>query len=372
DNALVVFVDNLGGKFFRSRSGLDTAARTEVDVWSARTVTAATAVLLGVSPPVTIDSATAEKLDDLLRPDPFVRPQSVFSLLLSGASRDVLSANGTAFSSAGIDNFQWRNLVVDASTEHKGTQQEMGSHLLRLLSAIPKTAGEEVRVLHVGCQDASECGAKCMDEALLSVAESAGGQYKPDSEAGKGVLTVNFPEGGFIELDMKKTADSELLTELVCLHRSIEQLVKRQQESPLSASDQPELIISTMSASEELWQDSDSVRAANVGRFLFSCLAQELKKYLLGYDGKATVQIAFLGDNAGDMHGKSMNAIQDLRRELLRGYPADVIAATMLVRRAVAWTTGIIVLIGVLLGLCCLCYMPTTRDSLLYSGAKLD
>lgn len=47
-------------------------------------------------------------------------------------------------------------------------------------------------------------------------------------------------------------------------------------------------------------------------------------------------------------------------------------AEVLLVRRTLAWITGIILLIGTLLGVYFLLNMPLTKDTLLYSNVKLD
>ncbi|PKA60580.1 hypothetical protein AXF42_Ash019473 [Apostasia shenzhenica] len=44
----------------------------------------------------------------------------------------------------------------------------------------------------------------------------------------------------------------------------------------------------------------------------------------------------------------------------------------VLVRRSLAWITGIILLVSTLIGICLLMNMPLTRDTLLYSNVKLD
>lgn len=48
------------------------------------------------------------------------------------------------------------------------------------------------------------------------------------------------------------------------------------------------------------------------------------------------------------------------------------IAEVALVRKTLAWITGIILIIATLMGTCFLMYMPLTRDTLLYSNVKLD
>ncbi|ONK57355.1 uncharacterized protein A4U43_C10F19240 [Asparagus officinalis] len=60
-------------------------------------------------------------------------------------------------------------------------------------------------------------------------------------------------------------------------------------------------------------------------------------------------------------------------RLLAEASPIDVkIAEVILVRRSLAWITGIIFLVSTLMGIYYLLYMPLTRDTLLYSNVKLD
>ncbi|KAK9287659.1 hypothetical protein L1049_016096 [Liquidambar formosana] len=54
------------------------------------------------------------------------------------------------------------------------------------------------------------------------------------------------------------------------------------------------------------------------------------------------------------------------------GSPDMTIVRVALVRRTLAWITGIILLVSTLLGIYFLLNMPLTRDTLLYSNVKLD
>ncbi|XWS13452.1 hypothetical protein CRYUN_Cryun36dG0038400 [Craigia yunnanensis] len=48
------------------------------------------------------------------------------------------------------------------------------------------------------------------------------------------------------------------------------------------------------------------------------------------------------------------------------------LVAQVLVRRTLAWVTGVVLLIATLLGVYFFLNMPLTRDTLLYSNVKLD
>jgi len=51
---------------------------------------------------------------------------------------------------------------------------------------------------------------------------------------------------------------------------------------------------------------------------------------------------------------------------------STIVAEVLLVRRTLAWFTGIILLVATIMGIYFLMNMPITRDTLLYSNVKLD
>ncbi|CAO2186531.1 unnamed protein product [Urochloa humidicola] len=61
-----------------------------------------------------------------------------------------------------------------------------------------------------------------------------------------------------------------------------------------------------------------------------------------------------------------------ISRRLEEASQTNGTASVVLVRKSLAWITGIILLVSTLIGVCLLMNMPLTRDTLLYSNVKID
>ncbi|XP_022722734.1 uncharacterized protein LOC111279928 isoform X2 [Durio zibethinus] len=111
-------------------------------------------------------------------------------------------------------------------------------------------------------------------------------------------------------------------------------------------------------------------------RLLLATLSKIFDSLQTAYEGQIVGVIVFKGVPQPEPK-TSMNVVITSRpspRWLAetKSSPNTTLAAQVLVRRTLAWVTGVVLLIATLLGVYFLLNMPLTRDTLLYSNVKLD
>lgn len=333
----VTFFEGRPGTYLRRVSYDTLQERT----FSSEDVSATVAVLLGLSPPSSISQESASKLNDLLTPDPFHRPQGVLVLTV----KQVETGEIIGFSSA-----PYRQLAP-----------ENGQALL----AIPDDIG--VSLLNSSFNE--ELESTDVDLQLHELASFLGGSFESGTDLLKGELTVHTQNDDVLSLDLSKKADRMLALEVVAMFQSIKESVAAQdhhnKQLPRG------LFFGTIASTEILYKDFDGSITAEQASHLLLLFARKMFNYInSAYNGSLV--------------GVILNAEEDIldlkitmgpSRLLLLAASSTTDTATVaaaLTEKIITYTTALILLVALIIGTCFLFKMPVTRDTLLYSGVKLD
>ncbi|GAQ87291.1 hypothetical protein KFL_003430100 [Klebsormidium nitens] len=334
----------------------------EVSAISAHDVTAATAALLGLRPLGSVDADISKKLNTMLSDDAFSRPQAVLAISLLGANRDELTAL-EAWERPGQTRFLANSSAL-----------QLGQAFSRLTGASPELAQELVLDFGKG----SALDAATLDEALESLAAASGASYVRGSVPASGKLTVPLADGESAHLDLTQDADYLLATELAHLEKAVQMLAV--------AADKRQLLTATVQGIQlvKLTYGSESKTASAAVSLVLKTLERVLESLDTTFGGKLVMllsvfeQVPQVSDDGTATVAARIGGAASKRRELLGagavpGVPgADIIAAYVLVNRSVAWGVGILLIIFTIVTVLALVCMPLTKDTLLYSRAKID
>ncbi|KAJ7535265.1 hypothetical protein O6H91_12G025600 [Diphasiastrum complanatum] len=310
----VLFLEGGTHKFLRPAvKGSDFQASTfsGSDVWSA------VAVLLGIAPPLSMSTSSATKLDKLLFPDPFHRPRSVLALALPTLHKDVLKESLPNI--LGMSSYKLHPLTVD---DRETT----------------KVSGNDVRVKFLTTDDSHD---------------------NPD-------LLEH-------ELDDLK-GDRDLVLELINLVRSLKESLDAWKGLAQVSQIHSDLFLGTLRGvkiSNELAGGSLELQASEIFLFLVSKIVLAMET---SYEGKFVAVLVMpmetAKDSVEDILG--IDLLQRTTRSLVEESSDTSDKVEKLTRNALTTVTALILIVAALLGSYFLFSMPLTRDTLLYSGAKLD
>ncbi|XP_071706484.1 uncharacterized protein [Rutidosis leptorrhynchoides] len=317
-------------------------------------VGAAISVLLGFEPPSTLSYASSEKLNEVLMANPFIRPHAVFLLEINGfGDKQLEVGSDDVFSSA---------LKSEVVTEDAEIQ-----------------LSDEDDVSLVSLNEPLSADMEFTDKDLTDFASWLGGSYvNVASEPLTGELTVPLANDVQLKLHMSKKADQEFTKSIISLIRNVERAVQLHEDlagrSPMPA----ELIkgrFDGFKAFQEHYGTNDIVQR---GAELLVTSVSKIYDFLQRtYEGQIVGVVVFNGSPAEE--SDMMLSVKYTTRPSPRwleekegSRDSVLIAEVLLVRRTLAWITGIILLISTLMGVWFLLYMPITRDTLLYSNVKLD
>ncbi|KAJ9129030.1 hypothetical protein P3X46_034205 [Hevea brasiliensis] len=343
----VFFIDGQNRQYVRTPSANDVV---QSHLMSPLELGAAVSVLLGFAPPATLSAAGSSKLNEVLMPNPFDRPRSVFMLEVTGVNDLVAPANAM-FSNA------YRSKVI-----------------LDLDKAQIELPGEEVSVVSL-----DEKVADCNDEELSSLASWLGGSYSIDAlEPQNGKLIIKA-SGSDMNLYVSKKADQEFIASLLALFRNSKRAIEMH-EDLLQASQGPaELIVGRFDGIKALQEQYGRDVVKQGLELLLATLSKMLDSFQAAYKGQIVGVIIcneISSPESGTMLNLMLTAQPSARwlaeKEGSNATNATTIAEIALVRKTLAWVTGIILLISTLLGIYLLLNMPLTKDTLLYSNVKLD
>ncbi|KAK9062526.1 hypothetical protein SSX86_019713 [Deinandra increscens subsp. villosa] len=338
----VYFLDSSTNSYFQSRS-------SEPKSISLPEVGAAISVLLGFAPPSTLSSASSEKLNEVLLPNLFNRPTTVLFLEINGFGdmQPELGSESNVFGKALKSEVAIGNAEIQLSDKDDLIQTSLNE---------PLPEDKEYT-----------------DQDLTDFASWLGGSYvnttpKPFS----GELTIPLTNDVELKLHMSKNADREFITSILSLIQNFERT------TAVCDCIGPELIkgrFDGLKAFQEHYGTNDIVQKC--AELLMTTVSKLYDSSQMTRGGQIVGVVLFSGSPAKESDTMltfnfTKQASPRLLEEKQGSHDAVLIAEILLVRRTLAWITGIILIIATLMGVWFLMYMPLTRDTLLYSNVKLD
>ncbi|WCJ33224.1 hypothetical protein M5689_014599 [Euphorbia peplus] len=335
------FIDSRTNHYLRSPSPNDAVQSHSM---SPLEVGAAVSVLLGFAPPATLSDAGSSKLNEILVPNPFHRPRAVFMLEITGVS-DVTNS-----------------ILTDA--------------LKRKVVAGSDKAEIELPAEGVSMVSLDEKLADVSDKKELSALASwLGGSYFSNSvESNDGEFIIPSADGeagAGVNLLMSEKADRDFVTSLLALFYNSRSAIEMHEDLSHSTEGPAELIMGRFDGSKAL-KDQQRVE------LLLAAISKMVDSLQVAYKGQI-VGVIFHNDISSPGAEPVLNVkltTQSSRRWLDESTGSKAAEITLLrvalVRKTLAWLTGIILIISTLMGICLLLNMPVTRDTLLYSNVKLD
>ncbi|CAN4090918.1 unnamed protein product [Withania somnifera] len=329
----VFFIDNPSHRYFRSPSS---DASSKISSMSLSEVGAAVSVLLGFAPPATLSSASSSKLNEVLVPNPFHRPGSVLILEVTGAE--------------GVSIEALRSNVVN---ENRADIQLPDADKVSLFSL-----------------DELKTDAEYSDKELSEFASLFSGSCV------NGELTIPLEDDANLKFQLSKEADMEFVTSLLSLTHKVQRAMETHQDLSGGARRPSELISGKFDGLKAL-KEKYGAEGVVKGTKLFSIVMSKMFVSLTeAYKGQI---VGVIVCNETPSVAESLFNVFFTSRQSTRWLEeskaspnATAIEEIILVRRTVAWITGILLIIATLLGIYFLFNMPLTRDTLLYSNVKLD
>ncbi|KAG4126209.1 hypothetical protein ERO13_D10G143200v2 [Gossypium hirsutum] len=345
----VFFIDSTNHQFIRSQSSNDVAQSESMLLAE---VGATVSVLLGFAPPTTLSAAGSSKLNEVLIPDPFNRPRAVFMLEVSG-----------------IDD----PLVVDPKNAIFGRALKSNVDLGSSKADIQLPDEEEVSVVSL-----DEPLGDYTEEDIIDFASWLGGSYVADAaKPFHGIMTIPLADVDNVDLRMSEKAHNEFVSKLLALYCNIRKAMEKHGHLSKTLRRPAEIIMGSFDGIKVLLEQQDRDGVDKLGtRLLLATLSKIYGSLQTAYGGQIVGVIVFNG--VPQPESKTlMNVIYTSRSSPrwladTKSSANTTLAAQVLVRRTLAWITGVVLLIATLLGVYFLLNMPLTRDTLLYSNVKLD
>ncbi|XP_043720890.1 uncharacterized protein LOC122668377 [Telopea speciosissima] len=352
----IIFLDSPGHRFLRTRSSY---VFDEKDPILLSDVAAAVSILLGFAPPASLSAESSDKLNEILLPNPFDRPHAALVLEVQGAEDQQL---------------------IDCLS---GAQRGSGfrSSVLGSCKAdiqLPGIYADDMSVVSLNEPVGFDCDMVCLDKEIYELASMLGGSYIT-SKLGplNGELTVPLTSGS-LTLDMSKNADKEFAISLVSLIYNIRRAIETHKDFSWSMQNTAELMTGHFTGIKALQEHYGSDGITQQGmELIVTTLAKLFDSLQAAYKGQIVGVFFFRGKScpkSGSLLDVKFSSRSSSRllEELAGSSNSTTTAEVQLVRRTLAWITGIILLISTLLGIYFLLNMPITRDTLLYSNVKFD
>ncbi|XP_077250783.1 putative type 1 membrane protein [Tasmannia lanceolata] len=351
----IFFLDSPGRPYFRPYHSENVIESNPI---SLSEVSAAVSVLLGFAPPPSLPVESSSKLDEVLLPNPFDRPRAVLMLEVKGVKDP--------------------SLFIDNSNSQVSSALRTKILLSSSKAEIQLPDEDEVSVVLLDEPLSLECDAACTDTELREFANWIGGSYVGTLESSDGELTIPLASGTSLYLHISKEADREFALGLASLVHNVKRAVEMHEDFAGSMQNPAELLMGCFTGIQALQDQYGPVGISEQGMELFlTTLSKLFDSLQVAYRGKIAGLVIF-NEKPSPNSGLVLNAKSSTRssRWLEEGSPESPIdLATLemlLVRKVLAWITGIILLISTLIGIYFLVNMPLTRDTLLYSNVKLD
>ncbi|KAK7310237.1 hypothetical protein RJT34_07628 [Clitoria ternatea] len=342
----VFFVDSSTNQFLRARSSND-----ERPSMLLQDVGASVPILLGFAPPSSLSVASSSKLNEVLIPNPFKRPRAVFLLEVNGINGlgKVVQDNemfGNSFRSA---NF------LDSD---------------KVDIQLPDENDVSVISLDEQLDDWT-------DKEISDFSSLIGGSYAPDSlEPLNGMLTFPLANGASVNFHMSKKAERKFMVGLMSLTRNVQRAIQMHDRLSQITKSPAELLTGYFNGIKVLQEQYESESSAQHGvELLLATLTKIFRSLQEAYKGQI-VGIIYCHTATTQESGTMFDVIFTPRRTVRwleeTNEENGTLPEVVLVRRILAWITGIILLVATIIGTCYLLNMPLTRDTLLYSNVKLD
>ncbi|KAF3785881.1 hypothetical protein EJ110_NYTH26871 [Nymphaea thermarum] len=315
----VLFLDSPEHRYLRA--GRPTKDDDSASSMTSSDVAATISVLLGFAPPPSLPATSYAKLDKILVPNPFNKPDAVMVLEVSGLEDSSLLLGHGKIQKDGVAIYNSK-VLVDSGRSELELSDEDDVALVRLDEPL-----------------GFECNAACIDQELHGVA-----------------------------------TDREFAVDLVSLVHNIKWAIEM--HGDLSAATMKrELLIGRFTGIEAL-QEKYGADMANQGMELVLTASRRLFDLLQTHYQGHVVGVVIAGAKSASESGKVLDVKYSARvsrwLEEAGSSNTTAIDEVQLVRTSLAWITGIILLISTLIGVYYLLYMPFTRDTLLYSNVKFD
>lgn len=327
-------------------------SESEIPVFSYDDVATSVTVLLGGVPQLPVDDIVSSKLDSVVSPDLFRRPQAVLSLSIGGIEADLVN-KGEALKTLGVKSFQQRPLV----TGHSDLVFRGSLKVVALSESVEKDAQ--------------------VSEEELSIMECVMGGFctsNGDSKPQTGTVSWTLNKDETIRFDLSERVDQAFVKELAVLFRNM----KRAVVSHKGSEEPAELYFGTFNGIDELKKHYGSgARTQLASKFVLHAVTKALQFLQANYNDEVVGVFTFTKATAGESLFKG--TVLEKRPRILQAaaptpgseiYPEQ--QALHLSGQAVIFFTVLILLLALVLSTCCMFTMPITRDSLLYSGAKMD
>lgn len=318
-------------------------------------VAAAISVLLGLAPP-SLPAESSFKLNEVLLPNPFERPDTVFLLEVGGIDGLFLSTQNSDFK---VGN-SFTSLVLESKK-----------------AKIHVPGEEDVYVVHVDENACVEDDGSCVDKELFELAKWFGGSYTGNLKSQNGKLTIPLSTGSSLDLDVAKEADRKFAVSLASLVENTKRTVLLN-EFAQSSIRSAELFIGRFRGLEALEVEYGQGDILKLGGQL---VKDSLIKLFNSLQESSSGRIVCVVVSSKDANLNTENMLEVTQLPRLARWLDEMssdndtsaeIKRVLLVRRSLAWITAIILLVSTLIGICFLMNMPLTRDTLLYSNVKLD
>ncbi|KAF8654047.1 hypothetical protein HU200_062193 [Digitaria exilis] len=336
--ASAVFIDATSHRYLRDQQADDQGVSMSLN-----DVSAAVSILLGFAPPTSLPAVSSSQLNKVLLPNPFDRPRAVFLVEIDG-------------SSASADSF-----VSEASNIFK-TRIEGANN-----AATGLTDKDELIIIH--SDESLGLSGDHLDSELSSLANWLEGSYQKSS----GKLVIPLENGNSLTLLLNKDADLEFASSLASLLETIKRAIQVHEDFSGVISPAELLVchFTGIKALEDEYASREIVKqGTEVVRRAVTKAFQSLHK---AYKGKIAGLVISTKEPSSFL-GSIIDAPSSLHilRRLEEASQANATGSVVLVRKSLAWITGIILLVSTLIGVCLLMNVPLTRDTLLYSNVKID
>ncbi|KAA8527939.1 hypothetical protein F0562_035192 [Nyssa sinensis] len=339
----IFFLDSATHKYFRTPSS---DAALEADSMLLPEVGAAVSVLLGFAPPATLSAASSLKLNEVLMPNPFDRPHTVFMLEVKGAFKD-------------------SEMMADSNNAWFGRALKSKVIFGPNNADIQLPDENEVSMVSLNEPSSFDSDAEFTDQELNDLASWLGGSYITIAlEPLNGELTIPLTSGAHMNLHMSKKADREFTENLVSLIWNIQRAMKMHQDLSGSLCKSAELMMGIFRGIEALQEEYVNEGVAQQGVELFLALISKIFDSLQAvYKGQIVGVILFNGTPPPE--SETMLNVKFISRPSPRWLEETEVSSNstiyqevVLVRWTLAWITGIILLIATLLGV-----MESTAES---------
>lgn len=336
--ASAVFIDAASHRYLR-----DQQADGQDASMSFNEVSAAVSVLLGFAPSTSLPAISSSKLNKVLRPNPFDRPRAVFLVQIAGSD-----ASAPSFVSQGSNIFETR--IEGADSADTGL-----------------TDTDDLIVIHSD-ESLDRSRSDYLDNELSSLANWLEGSYQKSS----GKLVIPLESGNSLTLLLDKEADMEFVSSLASLLNTIQRAIQVHEDfsDVVNPAELLECHFTGIKALENEYGSTEIVKQAT--EIVKKAIAKSFQSLHEVYKGKIVGLVISTKEASSSLVSiiDEPSSLHILRRLVEASKTKE--ASVALVRKSLAWITGIILLVSTLIGVCLLMNMPLTRDTLLYSNVKID